>query len=320
MRYSALFLLGLLVACGPAVSGGDDDDDGIDAGNGWPDGREGPDEFADARPARQCTKMDIVFVVDDSGSMVEEQTNLASNFPLFASILDTYTTSGGDLLDYRLAVTTTGRDVDYTVEPIPGFGVPMSEDGDNGVFRQDCGMGRRWLERGDTDVEGTFSCAAQVGTGGPSLEMPLHTLELALDDRVADGTNSGFLREDALLAFVVLTDEDDCSREDDNFTVMTDACDSGQPEIMPITHYLDFLDSLKGERGRWATAVIAGPGPSTCTSDFGDALYAQRLQQFVTQTGDNAVFSSICEGDLASALTAALDTFEAACDAFPPID
>jgi hypothetical protein len=71
---------------------------------------------------------------------------------------------------------------------------------------------------------------------------------------------------------------------------------------------------------RRATAVIAGPGPGSCTSDFGDALEARRLKQFATETGDNAVFSSICEGDLASALGQALETFQAACENFPPVE
>ena len=31
----------------------------------------------------ECTKMDLLFVVDDSGSMGEEQSNLAANFPAF---------------------------------------------------------------------------------------------------------------------------------------------------------------------------------------------------------------------------------------------
>jgi hypothetical protein len=276
-------------------------------------------------PAQRCSKMDILFVIDDSGSMGEEQTNLASNFPQFINVLDTYQTAGGDFLDYRVAITTTGRDLDYTIQPpaIPGFPtfppITQSERGDNGAFVQDCGMSRRWLERGDVDVSSTFSCAAKVGTSGPSLEMPLHTTKLALQDRMADNTNAGFLRDDALLAIVILTDEDDCSREDNNFTVENDACDSNLPQIVPTTQYLSFLDGLVGDRARWATAVIAGPGPGTCSSSFGDAIEARRLKEFVGQTGTNAVFSSICDGDLTSSLQDALDTFDAACDNFPPV-
>ena len=54
-------------------------------------------------------------------------------------------------------------------------------------------------------------------------------------------------------------------------------------------------------------------------SDFGQVVEGVRLQSFVDQVGANAVFSSICEGDLAGALTTALDTFDTACQSFPPL-
>src|SRR5450432_184849 len=72
----AILLFGLVAACGPGMRGDDfGDDDGSGSGMGSGSGVAG-----------QCDKMDIVFVVDDSGSMSEEQSNLASNFPMFASI------------------------------------------------------------------------------------------------------------------------------------------------------------------------------------------------------------------------------------------
>ena len=40
----------------------------------------------------------------------------------------------------------------------------------------------------------------------------------------------------------------------------------------------------------------------------------------VQQTGQNAVLSSICSGDLTTGLADALEVFSAACDEFPPID
>jgi hypothetical protein len=175
-------------------------------------------------------------------------------------------------------------------------------------------MPRRWLERTDPNMEQMFACAADVGTGGPGFEMQLHASELALGDRVADGTNAGFLREDALLAIVYLTDENDCSRHDNNFTVYADQPCTNEP----VSQWVQFFDELKGDRGRWATAVIAGP--TDCTSEFGDAVAATRMQEFVNLTGENAVFSSICEGNLAPALQQALDTFTAACETFPDID
>ncbi len=175
-------------------------------------------------------------------------------------------------------------------------------------------MNRRWLERDDPDMATTFSCAANVGIEGPGWEMPLQASQLALSPPMSNGMNGGFLRDDALLAIVYLTDENDCSRRDNNFTVSSnEACTSE-----PVQSWVDFFDGIKGERGRWATAVIAGP--TDCESDFGMAAAAPRMQEFVTLTGANAVFSSICSGDLAPALASALDTFTAACESFPDVD
>ncbi len=312
---SAALILGSGAACGPAASGddtGDDDGTGPDAdpNNPRPDG---------AVSTQRCQKMDLLFVIDDSGSMSEEQSNLASNFPQFANILNAYEVEPGLLLDYRVAITTTGRDVSYTqvipaFPPLPETRIPLSEQGDDGEFRQSCGMTRRWLERTDPNMASTFACAADVGTEGPGLEMPLFTSELAFSAPMSSGVNAGFLRDDALLAVVYLTDENDCSRRDNNFEfAATEPCTT-----VPAQSWVDFFDDLKGARGRWATAVIAGP--TDCSSAFGDAAAATRLQEFVNLTGPNAVFASICEGNLSGALQTALDTFQSACESFPDID
>lgn len=279
-----------------------------------------------------CEKMDILFVVDDSGSMAEEQTNLASNFPRFVEVINAFMTESGRPLDYRIGVTTTGQDMVTVVSFPPMFPLPpveMMESGPGGALLQDsaCGMSRRWIERADADVAGSFSCVAQVGTGGSSVEMPLRMVEMALTDKVEDGTNAGFIREDALLAIVMLTDENDCSREGNRFEIMipdpfspggitgaVDVCDPASPDLLPVSHFLTVLDGVKGDRGRWAAAVIAGP--TNCSSGFGDAVEATRLKDFVMMTGDNAIFSSICEGDLTGALMEALTKFDAACDNF----
>lgn len=271
----------------------------------------------DAAATDECQKMDIVFVVDDSGSMAEEQSNLGANFPKFATVLDNFKTKSGAKLDYRLAVTTTGRTVDYTISAL-GFNLPTSEKGDNGAFRNQnsCGGSKRWVERGDSGGESTFTCRAKTGTSGPALEMPLEALKLAFNDRMTDGTNAGFLRPDALLAVVILTDEDDCSREDNNFTIANDTC-ATMEGLKPISDYKAMLDTAAKGAGRWATAVIAGD--KSCTSSFGAAVEAVRLKDFVAQAGKNGTFSSICDGDLSGGLQKALDTFDAACRTLPPV-
>ncbi len=318
MRTISALFLALAIGCGtqvsedPSLPGGETDDPADNPGD------PGTPPLGEPEP---CAKMDIVFVIDDSGSMSEEQSNLVANFPAFFDVIDNHTNSLGQPLDYRIAVTTTGRDVDYTLKIPPPFDleIPTSESGDNGAFRQDCGMTRPWIERSDANVQDTFECLAQVGTGGPSLEMPLYALELGFTERIADGQNAQFLRNDALLATVILTDEDDCSRTDNDFELENDQCGQGDPDYLTMEHSVQFLDGLTGHRSRWATAVIAGP--QDCSSSFGDAVEASRLKDFVSQTGANGTFSSICDGDLSISLADALDNFDAACDEFiPPVN
>jgi hypothetical protein len=304
MRAALFLALGTLVACGPSMRDGipqGGDDDGMN--NGSNSGSDGV--------AQQCNKMDIVFVVDDSGSMAEEQQNLATNFPMFAQLLAQYQVDGQPL-DFRIGLTTTGRTVTYNVT-VPGFPpIPETETGDNGAFKNNCNSSARFLQSGDPSFETTLACRANVGTSGPGIEMPMLMSKYALSERIADGTNGQFVRPDALLAIVYLTDEDDQSTTQDNFTI--DA--TGNPPVdWNPQDQVSFLDQLKGNRTRWAAAAIAGDGD--CSSSFGMATDATRLKQFVTLANGNgttqAVFSSICDGDLTIGLKRALDTFQAAC-------
>jgi hypothetical protein len=325
MRSFAFAVALVMCACGPTST---------DNGNqGAPDAQAGtPDAGAastDARPVTNfpdastgsCDKMDILFVIDDSGSMGQEQTNLATNFPQFITVLDSFTSSSGTPIDYRVSVTTTGVSKDYDeAPPFPGFpAIPSSQSGDDGtmIMQSGCNMPRRWLERDDANVSSIFECNAQVGTSGPAKEMPLEGARLALTDRMADD-NAGFLRDDALLAVVILTDEDDCSRTDDNFTLQLgeSLCDTSES----VSTYVNTFDQVKGDRGRWATAIIAGTGPGSCSSSLGDAQEATRLMDFASQVGPNAVTSSICDGDLSTALADALAKFDEACQSFPQVD
>ena len=66
------------------------------------------------------------------------------------------------------------------------------------------------------DIADAFSCIAALGTGGCGFEHQLASVRHALGGD-ADGVppeNQGFLRDDALLAIVLITDEDDCSAPD----------------------------------------------------------------------------------------------------------
>jgi hypothetical protein len=302
-RSIAIWVAAFACACGPSSNhnnGGDDDDQQVDANTGGGGGGGGGTTV----DALGCSKMDLLFVIDNSGSMAQEQTNLIANFPAFISVLDA---SG---LDYRVAVTTTARNYTYNMST-PLGNIPQSTSGESGAMLMKGTMTKRWIDKGDPDVAGTFSTLANVGTGGSSDEMPLGAVRDAFEDRMTDGTNMGFRRQDALLGIVILTDENDCSYEQSvNLSFAESLC---QNQMEPVANYKAFLDQYTGSPTRWATAIIAGPGPGTCSSTFGDADEATRLIDFKNMIGTNAIMSSICDGNLASGLMQATTLFESAC-------
>jgi hypothetical protein len=303
MKTVSVLLFSVLVACGPSQRGdGNGDDD------------TGPDAAVGPGDPQQCNKMDIVFIVDDSGSMAEEQSNLASNFPMFASLLSSFQTPDGENIDFRVAVTTTGRDMDYTIS-LGGTSLPQHESGANGAFRADCGMTKTFIEPSDANMGSTLACRANVGTSGPGFEMPLLMSKWALSERIADGKNANFLRDDALLGVIYLTDENDASNTTNNWTI--GAAGGEPPPNWQPADQVQFFDQLKGNRSKWAAGVIAGDG--NCSSSFGDAVDGARLKEFVNLANSGgstqATFSSICSGDLTAALTNILNSFQTACGA-----
>jgi hypothetical protein len=101
---------------------------------------------------------------------------------------------------------------------------------------------------------------------------------LGVTARIADGQNAAngdaFVRKDALLAFVLITDEDEGSQG------------TSGSLARPMAEYPGAFDAVKGTRGRWAASVIAGP--TACSSPgLGTAKEAARLKQFVTDVGEN---------------------------------
>src|SRR5262249_36871147 len=80
-------------------------------------------------------------------------------------------------------------------------------------------------------TETVFACMAKLGTTGCGLEQPLASLRRALDP--TNTLNANFLREDARLAIVFVSDEDDCSAKD---PAVFDATADGMAKLGPPNH------------------------------------------------------------------------------------
>ncbi len=169
------------------------------------------DQSVDVNPIR---KLDLLFMIDNSDSMKEEQDNLARNFPLFIKELRAIK---GGLPDIRIAIISSDVGAGNTVVSDECF--PL---GDKGRFKvkEGCGLDpnqARFLavpKNGPPpnftgELETVFSCMAQLGTNGCGYEHQLQSIRAALSS--VNPENANFLRPDAYLGIIILTDEDDCS-------------------------------------------------------------------------------------------------------------
>jgi len=282
------------------------------------------------------SKLDVVFVVDDSLSMLDNQQALveAARTELFPQLRS----MSGELPDLHLAVVSTSLDIDgwgsaaswgCTATPnghfamggwgadggySPGSAVPPCT-AVAGSYMTDApdGSGGRITNYTGT-IEDAFACMATLGEKGCGIEQPLEALRRAL----TDPANAGFLRDDAALLVVFLSDEDDDSGTDPTQWLPYDpywpndrwfehgvVCDEGvgsagpktncrpndEPTAMsPIGPYLSFLRSLKTDPALVMVAgIVPPPGPVTIVQ-FDDIL---ELDAACTPAGRNGVQPSI---------------------------
>jgi hypothetical protein len=176
---------------------------------------------AAAPPAR---KIDLLFMIDDSAEMVAGQANIKAGVPAFMNLL---AASPRGLPDVHIAVVTSDMGA--------GDGSSIggcTKTGDGGVFRfaPSGGCTATNLPAGATfitstggadpvtnfgggDIAAELQCIMAVGDSGCGFEHQLASVARALG---ADGSppppqNAGFLRPDAVLAIVLVSNEDDCS-------------------------------------------------------------------------------------------------------------
>jgi hypothetical protein len=159
-----------------------------------------------------CVKVDLLFVIDNSGSMKQEQDNLVASFPGFVQEIQQELADAESL---HIGVVTTD-DYEFNEAPCAGvLGGLVTQTGGLDSSAAACGpyaSGLRYMTEQD-DLAQRFACAAHVGTDGSGDEMPLDAALHALGPGLAapGACNEGFVRADALLVLVLITDEEDQS-------------------------------------------------------------------------------------------------------------
>lgn len=334
-----------LLACGGS-SGLDNADDGFDDGilfetgfDGTSDGGGGAMDPGgpvklDSMPGENgmatagdggddpgCEQVDLLFVIDDSGSMGDEQGNLVNSFPGFINEIQTQL---ADAEGYHIGVITTDE-YEYN-DGCNHEGAMVTATGGSDSSKSACGPyadGHRYMTEND-DLEVAFSCAAKVGTDGDGDERPMQTMQAALSpDMNGPGEcNEGFLRDEALLVIVVITDEED-DDEEDGCLQSAHPGSSGEPAEW-------FADVIAAKDGHEENIVVLslvgppGPDPATCpvldkcVGGVDGAEVADRIVSFTTMF-TNGFVGRICEPSFADFFAEAVGVIATACDNFVPI-
>jgi len=190
-----------------------------------------------APPEGDVEGIDVLFVIDNSGTMGVAQGRLQQSAPAIIAALNA---TG---LDYRIGATTTDNsnywckgaglaeaDEGHLIPPVScrthaddfyfsGTDIDMFEE----ACAQQCSLdeislvpgARPWLSSDTLDgtsMEDALACSLPMGINGCGFEQPLESMRLATTwSESPDAAESGFIRPNAHLVVIFVTDEVDCS-------------------------------------------------------------------------------------------------------------
>jgi hypothetical protein len=199
----------------------------------------------DSFEQKASAEVDILWVVDNSASMGEEQTNLANNFGSFIAFIN------NSLIDYHIGVIST--DMDNPDHSGKLQGSPLVIDRDT-----------------LPDPQTAFAANVMVGSGGGGYEMGVLAAHNALTEPLSavGGFNEGFLRDTASLAVIFVSDEDDHSYGGIDYYI----------------RFFSSLKDV-GNENNVIVAAIVGDTPDGCDGDGGAARPGESFHELVGELG-----------------------------------
>lgn len=275
-----------------------EEDGGPRVDSSTPDAADTSTDTRPFLPEGKCelsSQVDLLFVVDNSNSMAEEQASLAAQLPTFIDVLANPPDLDGDgagdyppIEDVQVGVVTTdmgtgGFRVPTCTEPNFGDDGILQTEGNTSIVGCPATLPPFLSYRFGDDPEefaNEMSCLLVAGTGGCGFEQQLEAgLKAATPSTSlipfamgttghADGANRGFVRPDSMLGVIFVTDEEDCSAIDPELYNPSSSIYSGDLNLRcfsfpgavhPLERYIDGFRALRADRPDLFTlAVIAG--------------------------------------------------------------
>jgi|GEM_PF-5356754 len=227
-------------------------------------------------------KTDILFVIDNSGSMGEEQQTLEKEIIYFVKQL--YATPN----DFRIAVTSTDNQTDPnyskpcqnpdTLGPVFIDGKSYESDklhnGRCGRFLAPKNSPYFFLEKSKFNSPEAMAEAFRpfvrlLGIEGTSHEQPLQAAVLATSQELttSGGPNDGFFRNDSLWMMIIMTDESDCSypyatrtnfKDDPNKAYESGlSCYQRAQDLIPVDTLAQQIKARRGQENLVAVGTIS---------------------------------------------------------------
>jgi hypothetical protein len=268
---------------------------------------------ADLPPDTGCHKADFLFVIDDSGSMAEHQQQLLDSFPGFIDAI----LGSLDRLDSVHVGVITSDAYAWNAPGCQELGALVTQTGGADSSEAICTPfvgGQRFFTEDDS-LAAVFNCVARVGTEGSGNEMPLTATVQALQPELigVGGCNEGFLRPDAVLVVVIVSDDPPFPYTPDDAWPFIDA-----------TWMHDAIVEAKGgdETSIVMIGVISWDDTSCvcpwCCPGYGCNVPNYNAIELVESFGEQGVLASVCSDDYAPVLAQTLETIDATCAGFVP--
>lgn len=219
---------------------------------------------------KEDKKVDVLIVIDNSGSMNYEQKNMASRVRNMLSILRGF--------DYRIAVTTTDPNATRKSSSYTYYGdgdlIPIH--GQNGALWVDSTLDEQVAQ----NALGLTLQRPETGSGS---EQGIRSTYRFIEKATTPGTAlSTFFRDGANFATLVISDEDESANTEKN-----------DPQKL-----LSLISTkFNNQKAFSFHSIITKPGDTVCYNGEG-ATYGNRYKTISDLTG--GVIGSVCEADYAA--------------------
>ncbi len=211
-------------------------------------------------------QVDILFVVDNSQSMEDEQYNVAASFVDFIYHVEESNT------DWHLGVVTTDmNDPEQRGRLITGDDPDLSHV--------------KVLTSEVPDYPQVFADMVQVGIVGSKLERGLDAAMTALTPPLVTHDNEGFLREEAQLAIIIISDENDCSDGGAIAGVDSDDCSEYSDLLRAPSEFVSSFRALKEDASDVVFSAIVGTEADEDSAGCPNAYAGRRYMQVAETMG-----------------------------------